>query len=223
MKDCNRCELKGKQCNDCWFAEAFANLKKDLVKDLVKVVTKLLDSILWVLKKLHIISILVVLVIPMTTQAAQSRHEAIVRRVLRQLPECENSITKVRLLNRQEDFSNRDYYGMDFKLYGQFNFIADEIYIYTKQSPERFKETLVHECGHAVDYATRTNNKLQEKAFGREPFLSVYSRTNSTEDFAETYLFMKNNPRKTIRLARRNKNLKAKFDFITKAIKKCLE
>ena len=55
MKDCPKCELKGRQCNDCTLVESVENLKKEIWKDIEPIIRKILDAIEWVFKKLRIL------------------------------------------------------------------------------------------------------------------------------------------------------------------------
>jgi hypothetical protein len=66
---------------------------------------------------------------------------------------------------------------------------------------EQFKETVVHEVGHSVDYKggmfsmVSRQNESSTDTFGRGPFVSDYAETQPAEDFAETYKVHHTNPR----------------------------
>jgi hypothetical protein len=49
--------------------------------------------------------------------------------------------------------------------------------------------TVAHECGHIVDFATRGMDKLKNKKFGHPPYVSEYAKTDTYEDFADSYAF----------------------------------
>lgn len=60
--------------------------------------------------------------------------------------------------------------------------------------PWQFKETVIHEVGHSVDYpagsfslATRQNGNMERHIYGHGPYVSDYAETQPAEDFAETY------------------------------------
>jgi len=61
---------------------------------------------------------------------------------------------------------------------GEYNWTTNELTMFQFAS----KEMLAHEIGHAVD-----DKYGKSKIFGHYPYVSYYARTNSKEDFAETY------------------------------------
>lgn len=173
---------------------------------------------------------LVATIVPTTAQArcnADSEYcfarMGLVRGVMRELPECAAKTTDVHIIEDQRDFPGYELYAnRQVKINGQIDPFTMEMYLFDHQTRDEFRDTVIHECGHIVDYGATGLWRLRKRVFGYKPFLSEYAETNMVEDFAETYLFMKTKPRLTARIKRRSDVMREKFLAIEEAIESIL-